>query len=207
MRICPRPPAGTQGAGLGGGAGRGTCSTLACVVLYVSSCLNSGQGQRRTRTHTLSRVMLNRQPQRGKQTPRRHPWVGVGAGTGGGAVEGEDGSCCQATGRGICSCLFSPLHPVPWVTATHSWASRSQSWVQLQPTCQMSSPEPFPSLSGGLPKPHSVLSVRSSPGCPCVRDGSPELHPGTRPWLYLLFPGNHLGHKSHQIEAFCEDPQ
>lgn len=55
----------------------------------------------------------------------------------------------------------------------------------------------------GLLKPNSVLPVCGSPCWPfCARAGSPELHPGTRPWLYLRFPGTHLGHKSHQSEAF-----
>lgn len=50
-----------------------------------------------------------------------------GPGLGDPIVEGGGGRCCQATSRGICIRPSSPLHPVTWVTATCSWASRSES--------------------------------------------------------------------------------
>lgn len=124
------------------------------------------------------------------------------------AMEGEAGGCCQATGRGICSCLSSPLRPVTWVAATHSWASPD---TDLGPA-GAHMPEEFPrtpSIPFWAPlKPYAVLPACGSPRCPFyARARSPELHLGTRPRLDRWFPGNHLGHKSHQIEAVHEVPQ
>lgn len=106
--------------------------------------------------------------------------MGVGACVRGGRP------CCHTPGRGTCICpssLHLPTLPPGPLPPAYSWASRSQSWAQLEPTCRTSFPgrQPFHTQWGFL-KPHFIPAACGYPHCPCsARAGSPELHPGSGP--------------------------
>lgn len=144
LSVCPLAAWGRGRSAEGPALGLPPCY---CPFIYLPASLQgrSGAGLGQRSPHTLSPAVFTRGSLRGQsklQDGAHGQWLGDGT------VEGGGGHCCQATGRGIYICPSSPLHPVTWVTATCSWASRSQRRAQLEPTCQTSFPG-IPSTPGG----------------------------------------------------------